>query len=82
VTLLWCSKAYVECVEGNERRAMAWYRLGIWRVKGKREYVEKGKVHCVKDKKTLYIYRYSAVKLQTGNPEYVVDILNGRNCSV
>jgi hypothetical protein len=38
----WGRKEYIDCCNINERRCMAWWRFGIWKLRGSRKGVEKG----------------------------------------
>jgi hypothetical protein len=38
----WKREEYTDCCNRNERRGMAWWRLGIWKLRGSRKGVEKG----------------------------------------
>jgi hypothetical protein len=37
----WGREEYIDCCNRNERRGMAWCRLGIWKLRGSRKGVEK-----------------------------------------
>jgi hypothetical protein len=36
----WGREEYIDCCNSNERRCMAWWRLGIWKLRGSRKGVE------------------------------------------
>jgi hypothetical protein len=38
----WVREEHIDCCNRNERRGMAWWRLGIWKLRGSRKSVEKG----------------------------------------
>jgi hypothetical protein len=38
----WEREEYIDCCNRNERRGMAWWRLGIWKLRGSTKGVEKG----------------------------------------
>jgi hypothetical protein len=38
----WGREEYIDCCNRNDRRGMAWWRLGIWKLRGSRKGVEKG----------------------------------------
>jgi hypothetical protein len=37
----WGREDFIDCYNSNERRVMAWWRLGIWKLRGNRKGVEK-----------------------------------------
>jgi hypothetical protein len=38
----WGREEYIDCCNRNERRCMAWWRLGIWKLRGSWKGVDKG----------------------------------------
>jgi hypothetical protein len=39
----WGRELYTFCCKLNDRNAIAWFRLGIWKLRGLRKGVERGK---------------------------------------
>jgi hypothetical protein len=41
--LLWDREGYVMCGSSNDRRGLAWFRAGIWKLRGMRKGLEIGR---------------------------------------
>jgi hypothetical protein len=68
----WGREEYIDCCNRYERRCMAWWRLGIWKLRGSRKGVEKGTCSlCLGKEDTNTIY-WSVRKLKTVKRKYCV----------
>jgi hypothetical protein len=49
----WAKVEYIVCCTRNERSGLAWFRTGIWKLRGMRKGFEKGR--CSEDKDAVHI---------------------------
>jgi hypothetical protein len=53
----WAREKYISCCcTRTERSGLAWFKTGIWKLRGMRKGFEKGRVLYVVRKKILHIY--------------------------
>jgi hypothetical protein len=52
----WAREEYVVCCTRNERSALAWFKTGIWKLRGMRKGSEKGRCPlCSKDEDAIHM---------------------------
>jgi hypothetical protein len=52
----WASEEYIVCCTRNERSGLAWFRTGIWKLRGMRKGFEKGRCPiCSEDEDAIHI---------------------------
>jgi hypothetical protein len=69
MTQEWGREEFIDCCNSNERTGMAWWRLGIWKLRGSRKGVEKGTCSLCLGKKIPNTFYWSVrkPKLENGN---------------
>jgi hypothetical protein len=56
IKLEWIKEAYTDCYTRNERSGLAWFKTGIWKLRGMRKGFEKGRCPlCREDEDAIHI---------------------------
>jgi hypothetical protein len=52
----WAREEYIVCCTRNERSGLAWFKTGIWKLRGMRKGLEKGRCPaCSEDEDVIHI---------------------------
>jgi hypothetical protein len=53
----WAREEYIGCCTRNERSGLAWFKTGIWKLRGMRKGFEKGRCPlCSEDEDAIHYY--------------------------